>query len=110
LHATRSAISIATTRPSEATLSRAPIDVRDPRDQDAPLNEGENSPKDPGRNHGRSNASSGDHRGWFRRPERRASAEPGARAGDVARPPEPSPVPALALPGGDGGAESERHR
>ncbi len=52
----------------------------------------------------------GDRGGRVRRADRRAAPAEGAGAGDADRPPEPPPVPAAALPGGDGGAEPERHR
>ena len=60
--------------------------------------------------HERPATSGRDHRGWVRRTEGRADAAPRPGPGDPDRPPQSSPVPAAALPGGDGGADSERHR
>src|SRR5687767_6753072 len=49
-------------------------------------------------------------RGWgIRWPLRSAGAPARARAGDGGRPPEPSRVPAAALPGGDGGPLARRY-
>ena len=51
-----------------------------------------------------------DHRRRFRRARRRAGAEACAGRSHAARPAQPPPVPAAALPGGDGRPLARRHR